>query len=204
MNFFNYEGNGTVKVQHRLRVRPLPGEKGHLAYVPLVDITPMAGHDDTLVVRCPVDGCATESYVPLTGTSEAQMLHAQWRWANGQCATLADAIDEVIQAVTDRGFTPYIHHKLVTDHVTGAANSFMMPSPSLFVEKEARPTGPSPEELQALIARLNPTEQAAIFDVLRQAATRLGTEEQSAAAPPVDANPYVTVKPGKLGEVRLQ
>lgn len=125
MNFFNYPGDRTVKAQHDIPLQD--GTIEHMGFVKLTDIKSLDYSNDTLVVHCPVEGCDSQAYVPITGGTEAQLLHAQWLYAQGIWNTLADAITSVREHVQSRGFNAYVHHGYIVDHETGEANSFMLP-----------------------------------------------------------------------------
>lgn len=74
----------------------------HAGRVQLADIAD-GRNPDILVIACPVPGCGTTMYVPLTGDEDAQHLHARVRVARGRATDLVSATASVAADVTARG-----------------------------------------------------------------------------------------------------
>ncbi len=65
-----------------------------------------------LLVQCPVVGCGTTVYVPLTGGEDAQRFHAKVRAAKGEKSPYIEiAVQSVIDDVRARGHTPRLDPK---------------------------------------------------------------------------------------------
>lgn len=115
--FINYDDNAKkVMVYHTVPSKAGTPDFEHKAMVSLTAILSGKRLDgtentDVLEVDCPVPGCGTRSWVPLTGGEEAQRLHAKTRWARSPATTYAQAVQSVTDDVKARGGQPALDPK---------------------------------------------------------------------------------------------